>query len=312
MKRTILAVACMLCFNAHADEEINLNAKSVIVIDTDTQEVIVEKQSNEVRSIASITKLMTAIVTLDANLPLEEKITITAEEVKATTIKGHGPEGGLPVGLTLTRAEILHLALMSSKNSAAAALARTYPGGTEAFVAAMNNKATNLGLVNTKFVDPTGLYNDNVSTARELAVLTRHASDYVLISDLSTSNSFEATMYFKKKKAKVHYGTTNYLVTSPNWNVVVQKTGFIKNAGRCVVMMAKINYKNVAIVFLGGTSQEARIKDATLVKYYIEHGVLPTNKQLVEEEPRLKRTIKVSKKSEVKKKPNVQANTVYF
>lgn len=278
---TIVVVACLFAFsNCMADElPFKTNAQSVLVIDAETGETIGEKNPEEVRPIASITKLMTAVVTLDANLNLDEEIIISQEEVDATSIKrGKYVEmsgGNLPIGTKLTRAELLHLALMNSQNRAAAALARTYPGGSQAFFSAMNNKAQMLGMYSTKYVDSTGLYNDNVSTARDLAVLVRHASDYVLIKDFSTSTSFELTTYSKKKAKKVMFGTTNRLVVKKDWDVLLQKTGFIRDAGRCVVVMASVGTKKVIIVLLNAVTSEARAADADNIKHWVETGEVP-------------------------------------
>lgn len=261
------------------DLPFKVNAQTVLVVDAETNEIILDKNAQDVRSIASITKLMTAVVVLDANLPLDEEIVISQEEVEATMLRKVPTSGSLPVGVKLTRAELLHLALMNSQNRAAAALARTYPGGAAAFIAAMNNKAAMLGMYNTQYVDPTGLFNDNISTARDLAILVRHASDYVLIKDFSTATVFELTTYHKKKARKIGFGTTNGLVHKNDWNIVLQKTGYIKDAGRCVVMMASMGAKKVIVVLLNAVSNEARAADASNIKYYVETGRTPLTKQ---------------------------------
>lgn len=281
MKRILLCLLFVVGYvsgivNCCADElPFKVNARSVLVIDADTNEILLDKNAGEVRSIASITKLMTAVVTLDANLPLDEEIIISQDEVHATMIGKTVTSGALPVGIKLTRAELLHLSLMNSQNRAAAALARTYPGGPEAFVAAMNHKAQMIGMYNTRYVDPTGLQNENVSTAHDLAVLVRHASDYVLIKDFSTSTQFETTLYHKKRAKKIMFGTTNALVVKNDWHIMLQKTGYIKDAGRCVVMMASMGAKRVIVVLLNTISNEARAADAAKIKYYVETGEIP-------------------------------------
>lgn len=253
-------------------------AQAALVIDAATGEIIYNKNGGDVRSIASITKLMSAVVTLDANLPLDEEIRITQEEVDETTVRGKANCGRhapcLGVGMKLTRAEVLHIALMNSNNRAAYALARSYPGGVEAFVTAMNAKAQMLGMDNTKYVDPTGLYSENMSTPADLAVLLRHASDYVVIRDFSTSPSFGLTMYNKKhhKGRLVAFQTTNRLVKNSTWNIVLQKTGYIRDAGHCLAMMAQAGGKKVLIVLLNTVSNDARADDAIRIKQYIETG----------------------------------------
>lgn len=255
-----------------------LNAHSAIVVDADTGKVILDKHSDQIRPIASITKLMTAVVVLDANLSLDETVIISREEVEATkTRKGErNISRSLPVGVVLTRAELLHLALMNSQNRAAAALARTYPGGTEAFVEAMNKKAQELGMTDTKYVDPTGLYNQNVSSAHDLAILVRHASTYELINDFSTTQRFELTTYTQKRRTKkLAFKTTNRLVKLNDWNLVLQKTGYIRDAGHCVVLMAEMGVKKVIVVLLHTVSNNARAADASNIKYYVETGDIP-------------------------------------
>ncbi len=261
---------------AKADEQppFPLNAQSVLVIDAETGEKIIEKNAEDIRSIASITKLMTAVVILDARLDLEEEIVITQEDVEATRADS-GTSRSLPVGAKLTRAELLHLALMNSQNRAAAALARTYPGGVDVFVGAMNHKAQMIGMYSTKYVDSIGLRNDNVSTATDLAILVRHSSDYVLVKDFSTSTQFEMTTYSKKRAKKVGFGTTNGLVRKPDWTIEVQKTGYIKDAGRCVVMMTSMGVKKVIVVLLNAISNEARAADASNIKHWVETGEAP-------------------------------------
>lgn len=275
------------------DLPFKLNAHSAIVVDADTGKVIFDKHSDQIRPIASITKLMTAIVTLDANLPMDEEIGISREEVEATkTNKGsRNISRSLPLGIVLTRAELLHLALMNSQNRAAAALARTYPGGTEAFVAAMNKKAQELKMDDTKYVDPTGLYNENVSSAHDLAILVRYASTYELINDFSTTPSFELTTYTQKRRAKkLAFKTTNRLVRQTDWNLVLQKTGYIRDSGHCLVLMAEMGVKKVIIVLLNTVSNTARAADASNIKYYIETGEVPKVK--IVERKKTRHTVK--------------------
>lgn len=271
-----LCISLAICLSStlsHAEPvQLPLNSKSALVIDTDNGETIVDKNSQDVRPIASITKLMAAVVLLDAGLPLEEQITITHDDVDATVLRGRQTSGSLPVGTTLSRAELLHLALMNSNNRAIASLARTYPGGTERFIQAMNYKAEMLGMTRTKYVDPTGLFNGNISTAQDLAILVRHAYDYVLVRDFSTQEQFSLTIYGKKKTKTVHFNNTNRLVKNHEWNIVLQKTGFINDAGRCVVMLVQSGSKQLVIVLLNAVSGDARAADAIKIKHWVETG----------------------------------------
>lgn len=270
-----IIVFALLSQITYAKTPFPVNAKSALVIDADTNKVIIGKNAEQVRPIASITKLMTAVIILDANLPLDKKITITQAEVKATMVRGRRTSTTLPVGTTLTRAQLLHLALMNSQNRAAYALARTYPGGVQTFVATMNAKAQMLGMDNTHYVDPTGLFNTNVSTAHDLAILVRHASDYVLIRDFSTAVRFELTLYYRRYHQKRAFGTTNRLVAEENWDIVLQKTGYIRDAGHCVAMLATMGTRRVVVVLLDATSNNARARDADHIKKYVETGEIP-------------------------------------
>lgn len=261
-----------------------LHSRAAIVVDARTNHILYEKHADTVRSIASITKLMTAVVTLDAELPLDEKIQITEEDMLAASFRRGKhwvvTSKSLPVGVRLTRAQLLHLALMNSQNRAAAALARTYPGGVKAFIQAMNNRAAELGMTHTHYVDPTGLYNANVSTAEDLAKLVKAASDYALIRDFSTSVSFETTAYYKRRMHKLEFGTTNRLVTRNNWDIKLQKTGYIHNAGHCMVMLATFNDKDVIIVLLHSAGTVSRALDAITIKKWIEKGRVPTRAEV--------------------------------
>lgn len=271
----------LLCFAglAHAQVQPEPSAKSVLVIDADTHEPLFLKNHEEVRPIASITKLMNAVVVLEGGQPLDEPIEVASEDVLATFIRKHPTGTTIAPGTVLTRAEMLHLALMNSQNRAAHALARTYPGGVDAFVAAMNAKAAALGMTSTSFTDPTGLYNTNVSTAADLAKLIGAASEFAVIRDFSTSTSFQTTQYIKRKPRVVTFTTTNGLAKKADWNLIVQKTGFINDAGRCMVVMATIGARRVVMVLLDTPSGAARIHDAISLRYWIEnHELMPEPK----------------------------------
>lgn len=263
----------------------NMNAKSALVVNAETNEVILGKNADEIRPIASITKLMTAIVTLDAQLPLDESLVITHADVEATMIRGRPSSTSLPVGTNLLRSEILHLALMNSQNRAAASLARTYPGGTPAFVQAMNAKAVVLGMTNTHFIDPTGLMSLNVSTARDLAILAKHASAYEIIQRMSTASHLEAHVSTKHHQGATQFGTTNRLLKTPNWDIDVQKTGYISAAGRCLLMVVNVTDIPFIIVLLNTSSPYHRAADAIKIKNWIETGRVATRAQVAKLNP---------------------------
>jgi D-alanyl-D-alanine endopeptidase (penicillin-binding protein 7) len=252
---------------AAAADEPALRSSAALVIDADTGEVLHAKNADAIVPIASITKLMTAMVTLDAILALEELITITADDAQAAKSKRRAR---VPVGATLTRGELLQLALMSSENVAAAALGRTYPGGMGAFVAAMNAKAHDLDMTGSRFVEPTGLSSENVSTAEDLVKLVRAAGEYTRIADYSTMPSAEYSI----RGRRVAFANTNGLVRGNSWEIGVSKTGFINAAGRCLVMEAKVATRSLIIVLLDSVGKYTRIGDANRIRQWLEPGFL--------------------------------------
>lgn len=248
--------------NSGVSEDLHLRSNAAMVIDQTTHQVLFDKNGSSVLPIASLTKLMTALVVADASLPLDENITITDADID--TLKGSGSR--LPVGTTLTRGELLHLALMSSENRAAHALGRSFPGGLDKFVETMNVKAKLLGMLNTRFVDPTGLSPSNQSSAKDLAVLVSVAHDRPVIRELSTSPSYEVDTGART----LTYRNTNRLVTSPQWDIGLQKTGYISEAGRCLVMQAKVAGRELIMVFLDSAGKLTRIADAERVRKWME------------------------------------------
>lgn len=262
MKRFILTILLTL-ISAVAQAQPKTAAKSALVIDADTHAVLYEKNLNDIRPIASITKLMNALVIVSANLPLDEQITVTSEDAKATNPNG----GNLRVGAVLTRGELLHLSLMNSQNRAAAALGRTYPGGMSVFLAAMNAKAAALNMMQTTFTDPTGLLNTNVSTVNDLAKLATAAYEYPVIREFSITKNFSPSVSGKP----IRYGTTNALVRRSDWNVEMQKTGYISDAGRCMIVIATVAARRVVMVLLNAPTSTSRQADATGLKYWVEH-----------------------------------------
>lgn len=234
-----------------------VNARAALVMDATTGEVLYSKNTESVRSIASITKLMTAMVTLDANLNLYEQITLTSSDFAGAG--GKNSSSTLRIGDTMTRSDALYLALMKSENPAAMALGRTYPGGRSAFIAAMNTKAASLGMSSSNFTDPSGLDPKNVSSARDLGILTSSAARYGTIRHFSTSASNSFDLGYRMLTSN----NTNAIVRNGGWSLDVSKTGYIKEAGRCVVMQANINSRPVVVVLLGGSDSATRTQDAT-------------------------------------------------
>ncbi|MEO8157269.1 MAG: serine hydrolase [Betaproteobacteria bacterium] len=249
---------------------LRLRSSAVLVLAQDSGEPLFAKNIDQIMPIASITKLMTAMVVLDSGLPLLESIDI--EKTDIDRLKGSRSK--LQVGTTLMRAEMLKLALMASENRAAAALARNFPGGTDAFVAAMNQKAAELGMLNSHFEDPTGLTPDNVSTAEDLAKMVAAAHAYPLIREYTTSDSFKIQSEGRRRHRLLSYVNSNRLIKSRQWDIGLSKTGYISEAGRCLVMQAMIADKPVIIVLLDSWGKLSRIADANRIKRWIEADVL--------------------------------------
>ena len=243
-------------------DHLDLKSSVAYVIDQDTQEVLLSKNDQVVLPIASITKLMTGMLISGANLPLDESITISQDDVDTEK----GSSSRLRVGTTLTRGELLHLALMASENRAAHALGRTYPGGLSVFVELMNAKAAQLGMRDTRYVEPTGLSSRNQSSAKDLATLVGFAYNDAMLRELSTSASYEVEV----GNHTLQYRTTNRLVKNPNWDIGLQKTGYISEAGQCLVMQAKVAGRKLIMVFLDSAGKLSRIADAERVRKWVE------------------------------------------
>ena len=240
----------------------NLRSASVMVLDSDGN-VIYDKDANTVRPIASITKLMTAMVIIDSGLSLEEKVTITKEDRDLVRLTG----SRLEYGATLSRSDLLMLAVMSSENRAAAALGRTYTGGTDAFVKQMNIKAAELGMRNTHFADAAGLKAENVSTASDLAKLVEAADEYALIHLASTTTRKEVRPY--KSRGPLVYGNTNRLLKNESWDIELSKTGYINEAGRCLVMQANIEGEEVSIILLNSFGKLTPFGDSNRLRQWM-------------------------------------------
>jgi D-alanyl-D-alanine endopeptidase (penicillin-binding protein 7) len=246
--------------------KLKLASANALVLDARAGQPIYAKSANTITPIASVTKLMTAMVVLDADQPLDESISVGMGDLDL--VKGSHSRLGL--GSELPRREMLRLALMASENRAASSLARHYPGGIEACVEAMNRKAQSLGMKNTRFADPTGLSSDNVSTAIDLALMVRAAAGYDFIRDATTTPSHFVEV--QPTGRILGYNNTNSLVRTGQWDIQISKTGFIREAGKCLVMLANITSRPVVIVLLDSYGRLTRIADANRVKHWLETG----------------------------------------
>lgn len=246
---------------------LHLSSAAALVVDQEKGQLLYAKNTHAIQPIASITKLMTAMVVLDARLQLDQQIRIAAEDVD--TLKG--TRSRLKVGTILTRRELLKLALMASENRAATALGRVYPGGMGAFIEAMNRKATSLGMRETRFLDSSGLNPGNVSTANDLAIMVNASYQYPLIRHFTTSESYEVEMETRKRRARlVEFHNSNSLVRAGSWDIGLSKTGYISEAGRCLVMQATIAARPVIIVLLDSWGKMTRVGDANRIKRWLE------------------------------------------
>ncbi len=251
---------------AHAElpDKMALRSSVALVQDAASGETLFDKNSETVLPIASITKLMTAMVVLEEKLDLDDRVVISQDDLFAT--RSSRIRGRLRPGSELTRDELLLLALMASDNRAAAALARTSPGGTEEFVAAMNREAERLGLHDTRFSDPTGLVPDNVSSAQDLVKLVKAAHAHPLIREYSTRRS----AFVKARGGRVGFNNTNSLVRSGKWEIELSKTGYISAAGRCLVMQMRVGARDLIVVLLDSYGKHSRIGDAQRIRKWLE------------------------------------------
>ena len=241
--------------------DLSLNSSAVMVMDQASGEVLLEKNADAALPIASITKVMTAMVVLDAAQPLDEMIVIAREDTQLEKYSA----SRLKVGASFTRAELLHLALMSSENRAANALGRSYPGGLPAFVIAMNEKARALGMTSSNFVEPTGLSSGNMASPRDLAVLVNAAHHIPLIRDYSTDRDAVVRVGGRQQQ----FRNTNALTRDENWDIGLSKTGFIRDAGKCLVMQARLDQREVIIVMLDAEGSAKRLADAERIRRWL-------------------------------------------
>ena len=243
------------------DDPLDLKSSVALVVNQDTNEVLFQKNPHAVLPIASITKLMTALITVEAGLDLDDTLEVERSDRTIDRMRSW-----LNPGVKLTRGQALHLALMSSENHAAHLLGRTYPGGVEAAVQAMNAKAQLLGMHDTNFADPTGLSAENRSSPRDLVKLVNAAYQYPVLREYSTSSELELPI----GKRVVRYGSTNGLTSNPEWDIGLQKTGYISAAGRCLVMQAVIEGQRVVMVLLDSVGRYSRIGDAQRIRQWLE------------------------------------------
>jgi len=248
-----------------ADGSLSLRSSVAFVQDLSSSDVLFAKNEGAVAPIASITKLMTALVVIDAGLPLDEMLEITTDDIDTHKFT----HSRLAVGTQLSRADLLHLALMSSENRAAHALGRNYPGGLPAFVQAMNAKAVALGMRDTHYVEPTGLSSENVSSARDLVRLMREGSQRPLIRHYTTDTEYSVQVAGRQQT----FRNTNRLVARSDWNITVSKTGFINEAGRCLVMLANIGGRDLAIVLLDSVGSLTRTADAQRIRQWVQREI---------------------------------------
>lgn len=250
-----------------ANDALDLKSSVAFVVDQDTNEVLFRKNELAVLPIASITKLMTGLLIREAKLPMDEEIAITQDDVDTEK----GSSSRLMVGARLSRGELLHLALMASENRAAHALGRTYPGGISVFVNLMNSRAKALGMLDTRYVEPTGLSSRNQSSARDLATLVNFAYGDATLRELSTSTGHQVSV----GQRVLQYNNTNRLVKNPEWEIGLQKTGYISEAGQCLVMQAKVAGRKLIMVFLDSAGKYSRLADAERVRKWVES--IPVN-----------------------------------
>jgi D-alanyl-D-alanine endopeptidase (penicillin-binding protein 7) len=247
------------------DDPLDLHSSVALVVDQDTNEVLFEKNKHAVLPIASVTKLMTALVTVEANLPLDEELQVSQDELVRAGIRSN-----LRPGMEMTRGTALHLALMSSENRAAQLLGRTYPGGLTRFVEAMNAKARLLGMNDSHFADPTGLSPENRSSASDLVRLVKATYEHDVIRQYSVSGELALPV----GKRTVNYRNTNRLTNNPEWEIGLQKTGYISAAGRCLVMQVVIEGKRVVMVFLDSVGKYSRLGDAERIRHFLQSAGL--------------------------------------
>jgi len=246
--------------------QLDLASVSVLIKDLDSHEVLYERNADRVQPVASLTKLMTGLVTLDGRLPMRERISVEVRDIPTM----RNVVSRIPIGSNLPRQDMLHIALMSSENRAAATLAHAYPGGAKQFIENMNLTAQGLSMTNTQFHEPTGLSSKNRSTASDLMRLLEATSLYPTLSKFTTSSKRD--VMFKRPRRAMAFFNTNTLVNKSAWSIQLSKTGFTDEAGRCLVLKAKINRRNIGIVLLDSFGKRTHLADAQRIKRWLETG----------------------------------------
>ena len=254
----LLLFSSVACMAAAPD----VRSRSVLVLDRADGKVLFARGADQAVPIASITKLMTALVVLDARQPMDEHLKVTTED----RIHGRGAASRIPVGAVLSRSDLMRLALMSSENRAAHVLGRNYPGGEDAFIRAMNAKAAQLGMSKSRFVDAAGLSSGNVASARDVGRLVVAASQHPQIREYSTAERHAVTL----GRRQVEFRNTDSLVRDAGWEVAVQKTGYITEAGKCLALQARILGRDVVIVLLNSWGKYTRVADARRIRKWME------------------------------------------
>ena len=263
---SIVCVHAAISKSGKTEKVVNLASVSAAVVDLKSGKALLKKNSHIIMPIASITKIMTAMVVLDSKLSLKEKIRFRKQD----KININNYYSRIRIDSTLSRGDVLRIALMSSENLAAAALGHNYPGGLPAFVKAMNKKARQLGMKHSYFVDSSGLSEKNVSTASDLSKMVSAAAKYSTIRKYTTTKVYTAN--FKKPRYRLAYTNTNALVRGGKWNVKVSKTGYLDEAGRCLVMVTKVNNKDVVMVLLDSFGKRSPTGDAYRIKKWLSTG----------------------------------------
>lgn len=261
-----LSLIAMPLMAAPDPDKLDLASVSVLIKDLDTQEVLYERLPDRVQPVASLTKLMTGLVTLDGRLPMRERINVAVKEIPTM----RNVVSRIPIGSNLPRQDVLHIALMSSENRAAATLAHAYPGGAKQFIENMNLTAQGLSMTNTHFHEPTGLSSKNVSTASDLMRLLEAANLYPSMSQFTTSSKRDVIV--KRPRRAMAFFNTNSLVNKNAWTIRLSKTGYTDDAGRCLVLAAHINRRNIGIVLLDSYGKKTHLADAQRVKRWLETG----------------------------------------
>jgi serine-type D-Ala-D-Ala endopeptidase (penicillin-binding protein 7) len=260
--RTFLTLLLLFSSAACMAAAPDVRSRSVLVLDRADGKVLFSRGADQPVPIASITKLMTALVVLDARQPMDERLKVTSED----RIHGRGAASRIPVGAVLSRSDLMRLALMSSENRAAHVLGRNYPGGENAFIGAMNAKAVQLGMTRSRFVDAAGLSSSNVASAHDVGRLVMAASQYPQIREYSTAERHAVTL----GRRQVEFRNTDSLVRDSGWDVAVQKTGYINEAGKCLALQARILGRDVVIVLLNSWGKYTRVADARRIRKWME------------------------------------------